>query len=1197
MTRELPQILKRIVLACFLMLGYIDGLTQPSITAFSPESGPIGTTVIISGAGFDNDPANNVVFFGATRATVTAATASELTVSVPSGASYEPITVLVDNLIAHSDSPFAVTFEGGVPISADSFMPGDARFIGLGASKVVVGDLDGDGKPDIAVLDQFKHKVSVLRNMCVGAKSFYAQKKDFSTGTSPMSAALGDLDGDGKKDIAVANHFGHSVSILRNTTSEIGAISFAEEANLTFGQGIIHPTSVAIHDLDGDGKDDIAVTRGSNATVTVFRNISSEDGTISFAAQKNFVTDSWPNSVAISDLDGDRKPELVVANRGSNTLSVFRNTSTNGQVTFQEKQSLLAGTSPLFVSIGDIDRDEKLDLVVSNGGETAFTVFKNTSAEAGSISFNSGVSYQGGSSRPVLVGDLDGDAKVDLAVGSSVFKNTSNEETVSFSNEINLGTGPLLSISDMDGDGKNDLLTAGVGNVLVVYRNALASDIISFSVPSQNELYFIGNGQVTIEVENGTDLTSLISTFTLSPGATASVNGIQQTSGSTPNDFTEPTTYTVTANDGVTKQDWTVTIVPAPAIPSITSLEPTRGPIGELVTISGSNFGINPSDNIVFFGGVKAEVLEATPTSLEIVVPQGASYQPITVTVNGVTAYSSVPFEVTFESGGVIDQSSFSNQTIFGTGNHPTHTAIGDFDGDGKNDIVAVNYSSHSVSVLRNTSETSGMIRLADKLDFATGRNPGSISLGDLDGDGKLDMAIINLNSNEINSSVSILRNVSSDEGAIGLKYERDYLTGAFPLSVSMGDLDGDGRSDLAWVNTFGSKVSTLRNTRNSTEGNGATSFIGNSEYTVGGYTQSVTIGDLNGDGKADLAVTDRRNNTVSILTNVSSGAGATDYSESTSYPTGLEPSYVAIGDLDGDENPDLAVSNRKSNTVSIFRNTGDPDVISFETRLDFPTGNYPTHVSMSDLDGDGKTDLAIANYSSNTISLLKNTSSQVGAIGFAPKVDYETGTRPSSISIGDLDGNGKVDLVVDNSGSSNISVFRNLIGASSATDILTFNFPEQTISSLDNENHRVSIEVTSDADVTSLTPIITVDEGAIVSPSSGVAQDFSSPVVYTVTAEDASTKQNWAVTVNQIPLSLGDIEDIDVFPNPATNHINIKKVRGNYTVQILTLSGKTVYNEPNKRTIKVSEFPKGIYLLKILTGHGEPKAVKVIKK
>ena len=200
---------------------------------------------------------------------------------------------------------------------------------------IAIGDLDGDGKSDIAAVNSSTNTVSLFRNTStwgvINSGSF-AAKVDFVTGWFPMSVVIGDLDGDGKPELISANSYngagGNSVSVLRNTSSSgiINASSFA--ANVEFATGK-SPYSVAIGDIDGDGKPDICTGNNGAYSVSVLRNTSSS-GVInagSFAAHVDFNTGTSPFSIAISDIDGDGKPDLAEAGYGSfsSRVSVLRN--------------------------------------------------------------------------------------------------------------------------------------------------------------------------------------------------------------------------------------------------------------------------------------------------------------------------------------------------------------------------------------------------------------------------------------------------------------------------------------------------------------------------------------------------------------------------------------------------------------------------------------------------------------------------------------------------------------------------------------------------------------------------------------------------------------------------------------------------------------------------------------------------------
>jgi hypothetical protein len=129
----------------------------------------------------------------------------------------------------------------------------------------------------------------------------------------------------------------------------------------------------------------------------------------------------------------------------------------------------------------------------------------------------------------------------------------------------------------------------------------------------------------------------------------------------------------------------------------------------------------------------------------------------------------------------------------------------------------------------------------------------------------------------------------------------------------------------------------------------------------------------------------------------------------------------VAIGDLDGDGTPDLAVANFFSNSVSVLLGNGDG---TFQPRQNFATGVGPESVAIGDLDGDGTPDLATANsnFSASSVSVLLGN----GDGTFQTRQDFATGLRPASVAIGDLDGDGTPDLAVANSNSNSVSVLLN---------------------------------------------------------------------------------------------------------------------------------------------------------------------------
>ena len=243
--------------------------------------------------------------------------------------------------------------------------------------------------------------------------------------------------------------------------------------------------------------------------------------------------------------------------------------------------------------------------------------------------------------------------------------------------------------------------------------------------------------------------------------------------------------------------------------------------------------------------------------------------------------------------------------------------------------------------------------------------------------------------------------------------------------------MDGDSKPDIVVANYNSGTISVLRNT--STAGSiNASSFAAKVDFATGNSSSIVAIGDVDGDGKPDLAVTNFESNIISVLRNTSTSGNinASSFAAKVDFVTGANPYFVVIGDIDGDGKPELVVTNVSSVSVSVLRNTstsGSINASSFAAKVDFTAGFHPVTVAIGDLDGDGKPDAIVANQLSDNISVLRNTSTtgSINASSFAAKTDFATGNQPVSVATGDLNADGIPEIAATNINSNTVSVFQ----------------------------------------------------------------------------------------------------------------------------------------------------------------------------
>jgi hypothetical protein len=362
----------------------------------------------------------------------------------------------------------------------------------------------------------------------------------------------------------------------------------------------------------------------------------------------------------------------------------------------------------------------------------------------------------------------------------------------------------------------------------------------------------------------------------------------------------------------------------------------------------------------------------------------------------------------------------------------PEDIRVSDVDGDGTPDILVANYTAGSISVFRNIS-TTGNINIANfaRKDFTSGTGATFIAVADLDNDGKQDVIVANQGEN----TLTIFKNIST-VGNISFSSPVKLTTPATPVGIGIGDFDKNGWFDIAIANHGNSTVSIYSNKGiyNSISTN---NFNPRFELITGLNPITIDVADIDGDSKSDIVVGNYGSNSVSIFKNnyISGALTTSSFSTKLDFNAGNKPGYLKLGDMDGDSKLDIVVLAEGNNSVGILRNISTPGVLnnaSFASRVNFKTGLTPYYISIGDLTGNGKPDILLTNFGDGTATIWQNKAipGSITATSFFKRLNFTTGTKPYAGLLADIDGDTKTDMLITNSGSNSISILRNTAGS-----------------------------------------------------------------------------------------------------------------------------------------------------------------------
>lgn len=462
----------------------VVAVTPPSLAVSggtaAEDAGPLGFQILRSHD--TNNPVNvglrtiqDTAFVGPDFTGIPAGTRT----IVRSGQGIHDVGVaLVDDLIAELDEQFTLEISNAYEAGGITMLVDPAQAAGATPAQMVVGDFNGDRKPDVVVGNFDAGTVSVLGNASTPGTIDFASPVTEPTGSSdPFAMAAADVDADGLLDVVVTNRSAGTVSVLRHVDAP-GVADFEDDLVVPMGT---FPYAVAVADLDGDGLPELVTADRSTDQLWIAPNATA-GGTLAFGAAGDVATCDGPTGVAAGDLDGDGDADLVVACQGTGQLQLFINDlDTAGN--FGLPVTVAAGAGIFSVLLADIDADGKPDVVTADRGVNAVAVFRNASVAGAPLSVEPRAAFAAGNGPHfVAAGDMDGDGLVDLVASNrdgdtvSVLRNTTpGGGPITFAGQVTYATGDSpfgLVLADFDGDAQADIATANSSsNTVSAIRN------------------------------------------------------------------------------------------------------------------------------------------------------------------------------------------------------------------------------------------------------------------------------------------------------------------------------------------------------------------------------------------------------------------------------------------------------------------------------------------------------------------------------------------------------------------------------------------------------------------------------------------------------------------------------------------------------------------------------------------------------